>query len=52
MIGLPIEMVSIGAPGVVGSGLGGFGELIEFVIEGFGRGNFCLFALSVVDGEV
>ena len=47
-----IEMVTIGAPGVVGSGLGGFGELIEFVIEGFGRDNFRLFVLFVIDAEV
>ena len=30
---LTIEMVAIVTPGVVGSGLGGFGELIELVID-------------------
>lgn len=46
------EMMAVGAPRVVGSGLGGFGELIEIVIEGFGRDNFRLFVLFVMDGEV
>ncbi len=50
--GFAIEVASIVSPGVVGSGLVRFDELIEFLIEGFGRDNFCLFALFVMGGEV
>ncbi len=44
--------MSIVAQRVVGSRLGRFGELIEFVIDGFGQDNFRLYELFVIGSEV